>query len=404
MKSQPIPLTGLSELVRELEARIERHPNYPDLRNLRGAARAYLRDLDGALADVKAALGVNPKYEAALLNLAWIHSQRRDGAALAAFLGDRRTQGLSPARQTHLRFLERLGAQGEQAALALLESQAPSSLAPLDGWLELDRLWLLWRVGRWEMLEAQMARILAWLPGLAEHFRATGMLRAGERGREAFGVWGACYDGNPQVAGLLREAARIRAVAGSGMTWEALLHWSAVLSLDLCDYWLAVGWHHDFDGRDAEAELAFRRAAESDAARAQPRIKLGLLYSACGRPQDAVRELDQAAALEPHYPDVRYMLGLLHKELGRADDAEVQFRAALGIHSRYTMARLALGCLLEAQHRDAEALQLLEGVCQAGVVSADLEMRLAALYERLGRAQEAKRARTRAQKLVRARS
>jgi Flp pilus assembly protein TadD len=42
----------------------------------------------------------------------------------------------------------------------------------------------------------------------------------------------------------------------------------------------------------------------------------------------------------------------------------------------------------------------LEGVRSAGVASADVESRLAAMYERLGRAAEARDARAQAQKLA----
>jgi predicted Zn-dependent protease len=93
---------------------------------------------------------------------------------------------------------------------------------------------------------------------------------------------------------------------------------------------------------------------------------------------------------------VRYQLGLLYSEVRRAEAAESHLRAALEVHPGYVLARLALGCLLEARGRDAEALQLLQQVRQAGLRSADLEQRLAVLHQRLGHPIQARRARARA--------
>ena len=398
MKSRTTPLAGLPELVRELEARIQRHPTYPDFRNLRGVARAYAGDLDAALVDLHAALRHNPKYTTALVNLGWLHFRRGEPEQLRSILAESRSQSLAASSRAHLHVLEALCSEGRDAALGRLDSLAPTAAPPAAAWLELDRLWLLWQGERWEGVETQLARILAWVPGAAANFRTAGLLRPGTGGRQAFATWGACFQGNPHVACLLRECARIQAPGGDGMTWGDLLHWSAALSLDLCEYWMAVGAQHDLEGHDAEAEVAFRRAVDCDPDRPQPYIKLGVLCAAFGRPRQAVAALERAAQLAPRYADVRYLLGLLHEDLGGLEQAEAEYRHALGIHPHYTMAQLALGSLLEAERRDAEALPLLEGVRAAGLVSADVELRLAALYRRLGRPAEARRARSRARR------
>ncbi|MFQ5600113.1 MAG: tetratricopeptide repeat protein, partial [Candidatus Krumholzibacteriia bacterium] len=186
---------------------------------------------------------------------------------------------------------------------------------------------------------------------------------------------------------------------GTPVAPAEFLHWSAALSLDLCDYWIAIGTQHDIEGCDRGAEEAFRRAQRSDPGRAEPQIHLGLLHASEGRAQEAIRELEQAARLAPRYADVRYLLGLLYEDVGRLDEAETEFRNALDEHPRYTMARLALGSLLAAQGRDREALQLLESVQRTGVSSADLESHLADLYDGLGQTVAAERARARAHAL-----
>ena len=399
MNSSRNPIAGLNELLRELDARIQRHPAHADLRNLRGLARTYAGDGDGALADLRAALERNPNYQEARHNLAWLHCVRGELEPLRRLRSEPGTHALDASRRAQLQVLEALCAQGPGAALEVVERCATSAPAR-DALLELDRLWLLLDVGRDRAVERQLARILAWKPDAAPSFQAVGLLQVGPNGIAARTVWGGCFRGNPCVSSLLLECARIRAQGNAGPTWQELLHWGVALSLDLGAHWMAMGAQHDLDGHDAEAEIAFQRAIGVDPSNPHPHIKLGLLYASGGRPREARAELERAAELAPRYADVRYELGLVHDELGAADRAEAEFRAALGIHPDYALARLALGSLLESQRRDAEALPLLEGVRAAGVASADVESRLAALYERLGRADEARDARAQAQKLA----
>jgi tetratricopeptide (TPR) repeat protein len=395
-----IPLGGLTELVRELDARIQRHPTYADASNLRGLARACTGNAEGALADLRAALERNPNYQEARLNLGWLHCVRGELEPLQRLCAEPAARALDASHRAQLQVLEALCAQGPGAALEVVERWAPAAAPAGVEWLELDRLWLLLDVGRERAVERQLARILAWRPGAAASFQAVGLLRSGADGSAARTAWGGSFRGNPCVGTVVREYARIRAQGDAGLTWQQLLHWSVALSLDLGGYWMAVGAQHDLDGHDAEAEVAFRRAIDADPGSAHPHIKLGLLYASVGSPQEARVELERAAQLAPRYADVRYQLALVHDELGALDRAEAQFRAALDIHPDYALARLALGCLLESQRRDAEALPFLEGVRAAGVASADVESRLAAMYERLGRAAEARHARAQAQKLA----
>jgi len=394
-KARP-PLRALSELRLALDARLERHPNYPDLRNLRGLARTYAGDHEGAFADFVEALRIHPHYEAALLNVAWLHVQRREAEQVRAILREPRGRRLAATARAHLLVLAAHAAGGAEPALQVLETQAPMHAEPRDTWLELDRLWLEWQLGRWDAVDRQVRRLVAWIPAVGPLFRHTGLVGTPGERRGAFALWGDCYRGNPHVAALLRECARLRAANAGSAECQHILRWSAVLSLDLCDYWLSVGEQHDLEARDVDAETAFRQASRVDARRAQPYINLGQLFAACGRPQEAIRELQHAAALQPRYADVRYLLGLLLEDLGQIEEAEGHLRTALDVNPNYTMARLALGYLLAARGRERDAVKHLEHVRRDGVVSADLETRLATLYEHLGRAEDAERARARA--------
>ncbi len=396
MTKERTPLRALGELLRALDARIERHPNYPDLRNLRGLARTYSGDHDGAFADLVEALRLHTQYEAALVNMAWLHAERREPDLVRAVLREPRGRRLRPGLRVHLQVLEAQVRDGAEAALGVLDAYAAQPRPEPDPWHELDRLWLAVQLERWDMVDAQVRHLVAQQAAIGPILHQVGLVGRGSAGRAAFATWKQCYRGNPHVAALLRESARLRAAGAAFSDCEDILRWSAVLSLDLCDFWLVVGEQHDFEARDADAESAFRQAMQFDSRRAQPYIKLGQLYAACGRPQESIRELQQAASLQPRYADVRYLLGLLLEDLGQLPEAEGHLRTALDINTRYTMARLSLGYLLATRGRWRDAVKQLEQVRAEGLVSSDLETRLAEVYEQLGRHEDANLARQRA--------
>lgn len=396
MKRTKNPLLGIRDLLGQLDVRVDRHPEYPDYRNTRGLARAFAGDLDGALTDLQCSLNRNPRYEAAIVNLAWLYVERGEVESVRSLLDEHGGQRMGSTRRGHIKMLDAYGRFGAQAGLEVLESYAPRSVPPSDEWLELDRLWLLSKENRESDLDVQMQRMLFWRPGAEPHFHAVGILNEAGIDPDGLQTWSEAFRGNPHVGGLLRECARICACGAGELRGDDLLHWGVTVSLDLSDYWMSVGWHHDLEGRDLEAENAFRHAIVADPMRAQPHIQLGLLKAATGYPREAVIELERATELQPHYADVRYMLGLLHQELECPDDAEAGFRTALAIHPGYLMARLALGSLLEASGRFEESVKMLETVRSSGMSSVDLEERLARIYDQLGSAEAAAEARARA--------
>ncbi len=396
MTKERTPLRAIGELLRALNARIERHPNYPDLRNLRGLARTYSGDHDGAFTDLVEALRLHPQYEAALMNMAWLHAERREPELVRAVLREPRGRRLRPALRVHLQVLETQVRDGAEAALGVLDAYAAQPRPEPDAWHELDRLWLAVQLERWDAVDAQVRRLVTQQAAIGPILHQVGLVGRGSARRAAFAIWSDCFRGNPNVAALLRESARLRAAGAAFSDCEHILRWSAVLSLDLCDFWMTVGEQHDFEARDADAEASFRQALQFDSRRAQPYIKLGQLYAACGRPQEAIRELQHAASLQPRYADVRYLLGLLLEDLGQLPEAEGHLRTALDTNPRYTMARLSLGYLLAARGRCRDAVKQLEQVRAEGLVSSDLDTRLAEVYEQLGRHEDATQARERA--------
>ena len=99
--------------------------------NLRALARAYVGDLEGCRDDLVEALRLNPKYQAALESLAWVHGQRDEPGAFRAIRKGRQVQNLEPQRRLHLDVLEALQWRTPAAAFELLDS-APAEQR--DSW------------------------------------------------------------------------------------------------------------------------------------------------------------------------------------------------------------------------------------------------------------------------------
>jgi tetratricopeptide (TPR) repeat protein len=347
MKDTPLDLAAL---LRHLDARLAVQPEYADLRNLRGLSRAHAGDVAGAFGDLRHALRINPEYAVARANLEWLAAR---GAP-------------------------RLGTHG------------------------LDPLWHLVTAARWEDAERELERLAAADADLLVLMHEAGLLRAGRGQRAALDAWAAAYAGNPQTASLFHLGAELAQASGESERARRLLAWAAVLSLDLCSYWVTLGTLADRRGEERVALVALRRAVQVDPERVEARAALGYLLASRGRCAEARVEMQIASQLAPGWADVRYQLGLLHADAGQPELAEAEFRAALAANPRFQPAQLALGCLLQDRGRDSEALALLQAVRRSGLCSRDVELRLAALHARLGHPIQARRARARARARSRA--
>jgi tetratricopeptide (TPR) repeat protein len=384
------PFGNLDRLIQHLDARLESHPNFADVRNLRALARLQTGDVGGARADLEAALGVNPDYAVARFGLAWLLLGSKEPSAAARATDVARP--LPAAWRRQLEIVRVAGTRDVDAALAELDAGGAQGCP----WFELDRLWLLAGAGRWAQADQQLLAIAAGDGDLPSLLHATGLFARGAPDHARVSAWAAAYRGNPHFATLCSAGAELAHAAGDIEQSRRLLAWGVALSLDLCGYWTELGVQHESLGEGRAALVALRRAVQVDPERLKPRTALGYLFAARGQAGEAIAELEVGARLAPQYADVRYQLGLLYAEVGRAGDAEAEFRAALEVHSGYVLARLALACLLETQGRDAEALELLQTVRRAGLRSADIESRLAAVHARLGHRNQARRAQARA--------
>ena len=109
------------------------------------------------------------------------------------------------------------------------------------------------------------------------------------------------------------------------------------------------------------------KAVSLDRKEAQIRVELGFNYlSHQSKPADAVRVLQEAAALEP---TAKYLAFLAQAQLAVGDDkgAEKTLRTALGTDKSYPHTYTLLLTLLERQGRVAEATELRSAAEAAGV-------------------------------------
>lgn len=108
--------------------------------------------------------------------------------------------------------------------------------------------------------------------------------------------------------------------------------------------------------------------------------ELAQAYRDLGMTDDAVRELERAVALGPHFADLRTQLGTLYRELGDTERAREQYEAAKQANPRYAPARVMLAVLLLSGGDTERAVAELEEV-----LAQDPENRSAQMYLRLAR-------------------
>jgi tetratricopeptide (TPR) repeat protein len=115
-----------------------------------------------------------------------------------------------------------------------------------------------------------------------------------------------------------------------------------------------LGFMLHSQGRQAEAEQAYRRALERDSTYADVHVELGQVLLEEGRPGEALAHFEAAHRLLPGVGQTRYLLGLGYEATGRQSDAEAAYRRALEIEP-HGEADLRLGILLLDTGRVAEA-------------------------------------------------
>jgi Flp pilus assembly protein TadD len=132
-------------------------------------------------------------------------------------------------------------------------------------------------------------------------------------------------------------------------------------------------------------------AAHKGPSKVRPRMELGALYSAQGRFDDALRELQTVLRLQPSYPEAYNSLGVILRRQGRLDEAMSSYLAALALRPDFAEARHNLALALVAQGRIEEATAELEEAVRAKPEYAEAHNALGVLYAQQGRIEDALR-------------
>lgn len=191
-----------------------------------------------------------------------------------------------------------------------------------------------------------------------------------------------------------REFRRLIAVGDAALTrdqtFEAIEAFSGALALknDSMLAHLKRGETYRRRGEFNAALRDLRDAAALDPSAPQPLELLGDVNSAMGRYERATEDYRRFIALEDRAPLVLYKLALAYYRNGRATLAIDALRRAVAIDDRFTEAHYLLGMSLRDRKRDDEALRALNRAVDINPAFAAAREELADLYAASGRVRE----------------
>jgi Flp pilus assembly protein TadD len=183
-----------------------------------------------------------------------------------------------------------------------------------------------------------------------------------------------------------------RALLNAGNLNAAITELSTAVSLDpkLSEAHTLLGVAYDRKGLSDRARQSFEVAMHDPNDQAMHLNNLGYLEYTHGEYKEAVKYLKQAARLAPNDSRIWNNLGLAQAELGKFDDAYKSFARATGEF----YGRLNVAARLERQGATDKAIKQLEKALALQPNSNEVLGRLAALYDRSGRPEEAQKVRT----------
>ena len=191
-----------------------------------------------------------------------------------------------------------------------------------------------------------------------------------------------------------REFRRLIAVGdaalASGQTFRAIEAFSGALTLKP-DSMLASLKRGDTYRRRGEFGAALRdlgQAAFLDPAAPRPIELLGDVHAAMGQYQAAATEYQRYLTIDDRAPAVLYKLALAHYRNGMAPKAADPLRRAVAIDDRFAEAHYLLGLSLRDADRN-QALRALRRALEVNATFAAAREELARLYEDMGRHQDA---------------
>lgn len=182
-----------------------------------------------------------------------------------------------------------------------------------------------------------------------------------------------------------------RRLLGAGRINEAIAELSMAASLDssLSEAHNLLGVAFDRKGMNERARQAYERAVKAEPEDAQTLNNLGYSFYLNGNYRAAIDRLKRAAKLAPGDERILNNLALAQCRLGKYKDALKSFTRAGGEF----MGRVNTATMLERAGRDQEAIEQYEAARRINAGSAVVLRRLAELYQRSGRDNEAQAAR-----------
>jgi Flp pilus assembly protein TadD len=182
-----------------------------------------------------------------------------------------------------------------------------------------------------------------------------------------------------------------RTLLAAGRINEAIAALSQAASLDpsLSEAHNLLGVAFDRKGMNERAREAYERAVKAEPEDAQTLNNLGYSFYLNGNYRAAIDRLKRAARLAPTDTRILNNLALAQCRLGKYKDALKSFTRAGGEY----MGRVNTATMLERAGRDSEAIEQYEAARRINANSAVVLRRLAELYQRYGRDNEAQAAR-----------
>ena len=194
---------------------------------------------------------------------------------------------------------------------------------------------------------------------------------------------------NVRPTGTAREhLATGRALLNTGRVNEAIAELSLAASLDpnLSEANSLLGVAFDQKGMPERAREAYERAVRSQPDDAQTLNNLGFSLYQRGNYRAAVDRLKRAAKLAPTDQRILNNLALAQCRLGKYEEAFKNFARAGG----ELTGRLNTATMLERAGRDEEAIKYYEAALRIEPKSSTTLRRLADLYQRAGRPEDAR--------------
>jgi arylsulfatase A-like enzyme/cytochrome c-type biogenesis protein CcmH/NrfG len=232
-------------------------------------------------------------------------------------------------------------------------------------------------------------------PQLAEKLAALGYVSAGSAAAPATGI-------DPKdkvaVANTLHDAI-LSLENGDTARAGALLERVVATDPQIPMAQLQLGVARCRERKYAQAIAPLRRAIELQPDAVMAHYEMGIALFETGDLKTAAGHFEIVAAKMPKFADARFSLGSVYARIDRVNEAVAELRAALELDPRHYRANLLLGRILTLQGQAASAVPYLQRAAEAQASSVEAQAFLADAYQALGRADDAARARARAQQL-----